>query len=117
MNSPSPAKVSPSARARVKVLLPLPLGDAYDYGVPEGLALAPGDFVSVPLGARMAIGVVWATIAPGAPGGVSLDRLKDVAGRLDALPLPEGNRRLVDWMAAYTLAPPGAVLRLSLIHI
>ena len=114
MNFPSPVKVSPTARVRVKVLLPLPLGDAYDYGVPEGLALAPGDFVIVPLGARLATGVVWATIAHGAPGGVSPDRLKDVTGRLDALPLPEGNRRLVDWMAAYTLAPPGAVLRMAM---
>jgi primosomal protein N' (replication factor Y) len=114
MNSPPLVKVSPAARARVKVLLPLPLGDAYDYGVPEGLALAPGDFVRVPLGARMATGVVWANIPFGAPGSVSPDRLKDVAGRLEVRALPEENRRLVDWMAAYTLAPPGAVLRMAM---
>ena len=36
----------------VAVLLPLPLGGAYDYRVPEGLTLADGDFVSVPLGRR-----------------------------------------------------------------
>ncbi len=114
MNFPPPSKVSPSARARVKVLLPLPLGDAYDYGVPEGLALAPGDFVTVPLGNRRATGVVWAMAPRGAQGGVSEDRLKDVIARLDALPLPEGNCNLVDWMAAYTLAPPGAVLRMAM---
>jgi len=44
---------------RVRVLLPLPLVGAYDYRVPEELALAPGDFVRVPLGKRSEIGVVW----------------------------------------------------------
>ena len=48
-----------SAPARVSVLLPLPLDRAYDYAVPEGLDLAPGDLVRVPLGARALAGVVW----------------------------------------------------------
>ena len=43
----------------VRVLLPLPLADAYDYSVPDGLDLAPGTFVIVPLGKRLACGVVW----------------------------------------------------------
>ena len=114
MYSPPPTKVSPTTRARVKVLLPLPLGDAFDYGVPDGLALALGDFVTVPLGARQATGVVWAKLAADGPGGVCEDRLKDVTARLDALALPRENRSLVDWMAAYTLAPPGAVLRMAM---
>ena len=49
---------------RVSVLIPLALFTAYDYAIPEGLApedqpLAPGDFVSVPLGRRSVMGVVW----------------------------------------------------------
>ena len=32
-----------AANRRVGVLLPLPLSGAYDYGVPEGMAVAPGD--------------------------------------------------------------------------
>ena len=57
---PNPHAISRTAKdRRVAVLLPLPLAGAYDYRVPEGLDLAPGDFVSVPLGARERIGVVW----------------------------------------------------------
>ena len=106
--------ISPTAKPRVKVLLPLPLADAYDYGVPENLCLAPGDFVEVPLGNRRATGVVWALVEDGAESAISDDRLKDVVRVLGAPPLPEENRRLVDWIAAYTLAPRGAVLRMAM---
>ena len=101
--------------ARVGVLLPLPLVGVYDYLVPAGLALArgalaPGDFVRVPLGSRRVVGVVW-----GAGGGdVAPEKLRAVAERLAVMPLPAASRALVDWVANYTLAPPGAVLRLVL---
>ncbi|HVM80741.1 MAG TPA: primosomal protein N' [Stellaceae bacterium] len=95
---------------RVSVLLPLPLESAYDYRVPAGMALAPGDFVSVPLGSRAAIGVVWDT----PPGDVSEAKLKQVANKLDAPPLPRELRRFVEWVAGYTLTPPGAVLRMAM---
>ncbi len=32
------------------VLIPLPVPEAFDYEAPEGLTLAPGDHVAVPLG-------------------------------------------------------------------
>src|ERR1700688_2102532 len=95
---------------RLAVLLPLPLAGAYDYGVPEGLALKAGDFVRVPLGSREAIGVVWGE----ASGEVALGKLKAVAARLDAPPLPEAERRFIDWVAHYTLSPPGVVLRMAM---
>ena len=44
----------------VDVLVPVALDQPYSYRVPEALELAPGDVVSVPLGAREATGVVWA---------------------------------------------------------
>ena len=47
-----------SPRRTLRVLLPLPLADAYDYSVPDGLDVAPGMFVIVPLGKRLACGVV-----------------------------------------------------------
>jgi len=92
------------------VLLPLPLAGAYDYGVPEGMTLEPGDIVRVPLGRREAIGVVWGS----ASGEVAAGKLKAVKERLDAPPLPEVERRFIDWVAAYTLAPPGMVLRMAM---
>jgi primosomal protein N' (replication factor Y) len=91
------------------ILLPLPLAGSYDYLV-DGLALAPGDFVVVPLGRRETIGVVW---GPGT-GEVPGHKLKPVIARLDVPPLPEVTRRFVDRVAAYTLSPPGAVLRMAM---
>jgi primosomal protein N' (replication factor Y) len=39
--------------------LPLPLDGPFDYGVPEGMDVKPGDVVEVPFGPRSAIGIVW----------------------------------------------------------
>ncbi len=100
---------SPTSRT-VAVLLPLPLAGAYDYAVPEGASLSPGDFVMAPLGARQMVGVVWRA----AQGGVDPAKLKSVHAKLDLPPLPEDLRRFIDWVADYTLSPPGAVLRLAM---
>ncbi len=89
------------------ILLPLPLAGSYDY---LGDDVAPGDFVVVPLGKRETIGVVW---GPGT-GEVAESKLKAVIAKLDAPPLPEVTRRFIDRVAAYTLAPPGAVLRMAM---
>lgn len=96
--------------ARVAVLLPLPLREAYDYRVPDGMALATGDYVEVPLGPRRVIGVVW---GPGA-GVLEGGRLKPVVRRFDVPPMPAVQRRFIDWVAAYTMTPPGQVLRMAL---
>ncbi|MFT5180703.1 MAG: primosomal protein N' (replication factor Y) [Alphaproteobacteria bacterium] len=98
------------SRKRVSVLLPLPLAGAYDYGADRDLELQDGDFVAVPLGSRERIGVVWGD----ARGGVDDAKIKQVAARLDAPPLPETLRKFVDWVAAYSLSPPGAVLRMTM---
>jgi primosomal protein N' (replication factor Y) len=103
------ATASPATVPRVGVLLPLPLSGAYDYRVPEGMALAPGDYVSVPLGGRAATGVVW-----GPAAGVAEARLKTVLARLPAPPMAEAQRQFVEWVARYTLSSPGAVLRMAM---
>ncbi len=95
---------------RVSVLLPLPLAGAYDYRTPDGVALAPGDFVRVPLGRRTLAGVVWGRDS----GEVAEAKLKAVAERLPAPPLRPELRRFVDWVAQYNLAPPGAVLKMAM---
>ena len=47
----------------VSVLLPQPLPEPFDYELPEGLEAAPGSFVTVPLGPREMVGVVWGVAA------------------------------------------------------
>jgi primosomal protein N' (replication factor Y) len=75
------------------------------------MTVKPGDFVVVPLGGREVIGVAWDGEAdPALPEA----RLRNVAAVLDAPPMGETLRRFVAWVAAYTLAPPGAVLRMAM---
>ncbi len=96
---------------RIPVLLPYPFAGPLDYAVPDGIALAPGDVVSVTLNRREAWGVAW----DGAPDKTVPDaRLKPVAARLDVPPMGEALRRFVDWLAAYTLSPPGEVMAMAL---
>ena len=100
------------AKRVVDVLVPVALDRAYSYRVPERLDLAPGDIVSVPLGAREATAVVWAENPRPSP---RLDnRLKDVAGKLELPPLKPELRSFVDWVANYTIASRGMVLRMCL---
>ncbi len=89
------------------VLIPVAVDTAYSYRVPAGLRLAPGDFVSVSLGPRIATGVVWELRDAGG------DNLKPVIARLDLPPLREPLRRFIDWLAHWTLSPRGSVLRMA----
>lgn len=96
------------ARDNVSVMLPLPLAGAYDYRVPAGLDLSDGDFVRVPLGGRQVAGVVWGD----GSGAVAPEKLKQISARLQVPTLNPVVRRFVEWVAAYTLSPPGAVLKM-----
>ncbi|MFT8719019.1 primosomal protein N' [Acetobacter sp.] len=112
----------PPSRKRVSVLLPLPFPYPLDYAVPPALgdSLAPGDIVVVPLGGRRETGVVWeptelpADLTPPPPPDVADARLRPLKERLDLPPMPAALRQFIDWVAAYTLAPPGMVLAMAL---
>ena len=41
------------------VVVPVAVDTAYSYRVPDGLEIAPGDIVTVPLGTRETTGVVF----------------------------------------------------------
>ena len=96
---------------RVKVLLPLPAGDGYDYAVPDGMELVPGDFVTVPLGPRQVTGVVWLDASdPSVPD----TKLKAVLKRFDVAPLPRKLLEFADWVARYYMVRRGTILRMIL---
>jgi primosomal protein N' (replication factor Y) (superfamily II helicase) len=108
MGNPDRKQTSPR---RVPVLLPYPLPAPLDYRVPAELSVHPGDVVLVPLNRREEIGVVW----DGAADSSVPDRkLKPLIAVLDTPPIREPLRRFLDWMAAYTLSPPGAVMAMAL---
>ncbi len=90
------------------ILIPLALDTAYSYAVPEHIVLAEGDVVRVPLGARETFGVVW-KLREGARGNLKL-----VAKRVDAPTFTAQLRKLVEWVAWYTLAARGSCLALAL---
>jgi len=100
--------------ATLPVLLPLALDAPYDYLAPLGMALQPGDFVTVPLGTKERIGVVWQGDLTTSRGSVDASKLREVMARLDVPPLPAQSLELVDWVARYTLAQPGMVLRMMM---
>jgi primosomal protein N' (replication factor Y) len=103
----------PSLAPRVvDVLVPVALNQAYSYRVPRGVDLQPGDVVTVPLGAREVVGVVWAENKN--PDPRLHNRLKDVGEKLDVPRFRQELRDLVDWVANYTLSARGMVLRMTL---
>ncbi len=94
----------------VGVLLPLPLAGAYDYKLPPGVNAPRGTLVAAPLGNREMLGVVWGACE----GTVGDNRLK-MAEPLEGGPrLPAKLCDFIDWVADYTLNPPGAILAMAL---
>lgn len=100
---------SPRTRA-APVLVPMPAERAYSYAVPDGMQVVPGSIVRVPLGPREVAGIVW----DGPVEAVDPKKLRPIAHVFDCPPVNEEMRRLVDWIAQYTLSPPGMVARMIL---
>ena len=94
----------------VSVLLPLPLTASYDYIVPKNISVVRGSYVQVPLGARSVIGVVWGS----ARGDVETQKLREISVLLDLPPMPKNLILFIEWVAGYTLARLGNVLRMTM---
>ncbi|WP_226636129.1 primosomal protein N' [Brevundimonas poindexterae] len=92
------------------VLIPLPVEEAFDYVVPDDMAVARGQLVTVPLGPRRITGVVSEVREVPATNR----RLKPVAGVLDLSPLPLATLDFLEWAARWTLSPPGEMAALAL---
>ena len=101
--------------ARVRILtLNAALGPL-DYRVPPGMdEIAPGSVLEVPLGPRRILGVVWEEDRLPEAGTVADAKLRAIYGIVPAPPIPASLRRLVEWVAAYYMAPPAAVLRMAM---
>jgi primosomal protein N' (replication factor Y) (superfamily II helicase) len=106
----SSAETLAPGASRVSVLLPLPLAGPYDYRADGATGLTRGDFVIVPLGTRRVVGVVWGE----GTGDVVESKLRGVVAQVEAPPLPPVLCRFVEWVANYTMSPPGAVLRMAM---
>jgi primosomal protein N' (replication factor Y) len=99
-------KGRPSGRL-VDVLMPVAVDKAYTYRLPDGVEVARGQFVEAPLGARLSTGVAWSL---GEGDGANL---KAIAALREWPPLPAPLIDFIDWVARWTLAPRGMVLRMA----
>ncbi|GLQ07862.1 primosomal protein N' [Sneathiella chinensis] len=92
-------------------MLPMSIGEAYDYEVPDHLGVTMGQFVKVPFGPREVTGVVWGEAVN---SKVAANRIKAVQECLPVSPLPAESREFVDWVSHYTMQRPGRVLRMCM---
>lgn len=91
----------------VAVMVGVAVEGPYSYRVPANMSVTRGTIVAVPLGPRLTLGVVW-----GMPNDeIGHNRLRNIEFSFDVPPLSEELLRLVEWVARYTLAAPGQVLR------
>jgi len=102
---------TPERPRAVPVMVPLPVPRPYSYMVPEGMHVEPGAIVQVPLGPRQVFGVVW---NENSDDGVDPKKLKSITAAFECPPLGPDMRAFLDWIAAYTLSPPGLVARMAL---
>lgn len=97
-----------------RVALPVPLGQAFTYRIPEGAEVAPGARVFVQFGRRKVLGVVVdRTEAP--PSDLSSDKIRPLLAIVDHRPaLPMELLSFLLELARYYVAPLGEVVRLAL---
>ena len=92
-----------------EIALPLGIGQPYSYVIPEGMLIAPGECVKVPLGARETYGIVW-EIRRGVVGG----NLKSILAKTTMPPLRAQMRQFIQRVSDYTLAPVGLVAKMAM---
>jgi primosomal protein N' (replication factor Y) len=94
------------------VALDVPLARLFDYAQPEGLAVAVGDRVVVPFGARQQLGVVVETSVESV---LPVSRMKAIASvRDDAPRLPHDWLDLMRFLSGYYQRPLGVTMISSL---
>ena len=96
-----------SVPSTARIALNRPLRRLFDYIVPEGLAVTPGQRVKIPFGRQQAIGLVVETnIEP--PEGITLKPLHNALEEWPAL--PDETFQLLSWASDYYQHPLGECL-------
>ncbi len=93
----------------VQVLIPTNLDNVYDYKVPMHLNIKELDFVTVPFGSKVRLGLVWSCNKP----AYDESKLKFVKSKVDALGglLPQ-DKRFIEIFSKYNMVSLGNVLSL-----
>lgn len=93
------------------ILLPRAFDAPFDYRIPSGMELAPGDYVHVPFGRVHVWGVVWDLHKT---SDLPDEKVKPVLAKTGLPPMPATTRKFIEWVAHYTLNPLGTVLGLCI---
>ena len=106
------------ALVRVEVAVPVPLGRAFTYEVPEALAakVAVGSRVYCPFGGRRTLGVVLRVLPVGEDAGIegARETVKPIFGLVDGPKVPDDLVAFLLVLGRYYFAPIGEVFRLAL---
>lgn len=105
--SPSPLRLT----GQVTVVLPVHIGEGFDYLVPEGMEVSLGSLVTVPFGKKEIIGVVWGA----GTQNVSREKLRKIIVVHDAItPFSSSFIQFINYTANYYLAPRNQTIKLAL---
>lgn len=94
----------------IRVVLPLPVGNGFDYLYTGKYPPTRGSLVDVPFGKKTLTGMVWGA----GQGDVAATKLKHIYSVVDTLPVAEATLQFIEWVANYTLTPPGLVAKMML---
>ncbi len=90
------ARSTPTCESRCRCWCRCQPTRAYTYAVPDGMAVAPGSIVRVPLGPREVAGIVWDDWRRcGRPA-----KLRPISHAFDCPPIATDMRRFVDWVVS-----------------
>lgn len=93
---------------QINVLLPLNVPGPFTYAVSEDMLINTGDFVIVPFGRKIEIGVVWGTPKDAIPD----EKVKRIIKKLGQSSLSPNFCKFIDWVASYTMSSSGMVLKM-----
>ena len=92
---------------RIAVVTTEPFARFLDYLAPEG-GCKIGSFLTLPLGKRKVIGVVWGA----GEGQYELSKLRNAISVIDAPPMSYSMRKFLEAVSDYTITPLNLILRL-----
>lgn len=99
-------------KRRISVLTTHPTLGILTYSLPEKISVLPGQIVSIPLGPRQILGMVWEENASNQTK-IADNRLRTIT---KVYGLPEASlfyRKFIQWVSSYYMASLGAVLRMG----
>jgi primosomal protein N' (replication factor Y) len=99
-------------RTIYQILLPLPFNEGFSYFAPDGLLPKIGDVVKVPFRSKELSGVVIDKSEN--LNNINEKKIKTIISKREDLTLSPKLLELINWVAAYNMAPKGLILKLTI---